>query len=693
MANRTGTFEVDPISRIEGHLGVKVTTDASGITEADVHGNMWRGFENFLIGRDANDAITFTQRICGVCPVPHGMTSTYAIDTVFGYSKGHITFADDGTYGVPAKAVLIRNLVLMSEFLMSSITHFYHLAAPSYVQGPKIPPWTPYFDDSYYDAALRNTGSWAYPQKGTDGQYSSNVWSTVIRSYVKALRVRRLTFEAGALFAGRMPMTSCYVAGGVTNKGTEDLAAKCTKYKNIMKEVGKFIIQEYVPIVLALGALTANKPFDNQRNGGNDYGAGLGNFLAWGAFPAADATGTLVLPGGVYTGATKDGAGGALVFSAANKAQVEAEFLAGGAHSVPNNLKECIAKSRYGVSSFDTGVIDASGYAYPGDVSRTKPNRANGYSYMKAPRWNGQAMEVGPLARLVVAGYYPVKTSGGTSYLRDYVNPAGIAGYTAYVKTVDNSGVPRTGLDPKMVNPDIAVALVRAGLAQLDVADGAGNWTEITSTAGLTATQITTNYASEDAVIMGTIRTWIYNLQGGLSTLDRVRARALESLVLVQVMIGAYSKTGSWPTSGSGDDIVSDGFDGTWTGGWIETLAGLADVADSTWKTKAVPTGVKQGWGGTEAPRGALMHQVTINNGKITKYQCIVPTTWNGSPKDYSNNRGAIEAAMIGVPFDDAGASFTQDKKTSPGSVSSAGGVEVLRVAQSFDPCIACAVH
>ena len=143
--------EVDPISRIEGHLGVKVTIDTDGsIIDAKAHGNLWRGFENFLLGRDINDAITYTQRICGVCPVPHGTASMFAADAVLGYSKGHITFKYDGTYGVPEKALLIRNLVLSAEFLMSSITHFYHLAAPSYVQGPAMPPWTPYFNDEYY---------------------------------------------------------------------------------------------------------------------------------------------------------------------------------------------------------------------------------------------------------------------------------------------------------------------------------------------------------------------------------------------------------------------------------------------------------------------------------------------------------------------------------------------------------------
>jgi hydrogenase large subunit len=63
-------YYVDPISRIEGHLGVNLTETSGRVTEADVHGNLWRGFENFLIGREPNDAITFVQRICGVCPVP-----------------------------------------------------------------------------------------------------------------------------------------------------------------------------------------------------------------------------------------------------------------------------------------------------------------------------------------------------------------------------------------------------------------------------------------------------------------------------------------------------------------------------------------------------------------------------------------------------------------------------------------------
>ncbi|MDZ4064908.1 MAG: nickel-dependent hydrogenase large subunit, partial [Coriobacteriia bacterium] len=265
-------YEVDPISRIEGHLGVKLDHNGSVVTDANVHGNLWRGFENFLIGREPNDAITFTQRICGVCPLPHATASTFAVESVIGYSPGYITFSDvdaDG-YGVPSKAVHVRNLVYASEFLMSAVTHFYHLAAPSYVQGPQMAPWTPYFADA---SGVVTPGTNWYHQllKSNNSLFPGNVaaqplWDAVIGQYVKALRIRRLTFEAGALFAGRMPMTSSFVAGGVTLQDASGFfQTKCTKFRTLMTEVGKFIVKEHVPLVLALGALYPT--YDNAANG------------------------------------------------------------------------------------------------------------------------------------------------------------------------------------------------------------------------------------------------------------------------------------------------------------------------------------------------------------------------------------------------------------------------------------------
>ncbi len=629
MTNRAnGTYEVDPISRIEGHLGVKVTTTDGVITDAKAHGNLWRGFENFLLGRDINDAITYTQRICGVCPVPHGLTATHAADTVLGYSKGHITFMQESPtdpWGIPKKALLIRNLVLSAEYLMSSITHFYHLAAPSYVQGPAMPPWTPYFNDSYYASQLRSAGKGVGGGGAVPNVGAPQLWDAVILSYVKALKIRRLTFEAGALFAGRMPMTSCFVAGGVTNDGAESLAARCTKFESLIREVGLFIINEYVPIALALGALYP--AFDNTANGGAGHGAGLGRFLSWGAFPAATAAGALTLPGGVKgTGVTE--------FTVLNKAEVISKFVTeSAATSVPKNLTEDISNSRYEIYADDAAAYASSTSrpnatataSYPGDITRTQPKRSSGYSYAKGPRWQGKPCEVGPLARLAVAGIYPVNGTTLTT----------IPGYVSIFTHDFGSGL---ALDTRVIAPAIV-----AGLA----ADG----------------------------LVAAVQTYILTLKGGLSTMDRLRARALESLVLVQAMVGSVTKDG--PTGAL--SFANDG--------WIHDLSTTTGL---TWRNKALPVGTVQGWGATEAPRGALMHQAKITNGKIVAYQCIVPTTWNISPKSGSDY-GPMEAAVIGAPFDDDTKVFVKANGTN--SAPTQGGVEVLRIAQSFDPCIACAVH
>ncbi|HEY3316842.1 MAG TPA: nickel-dependent hydrogenase large subunit [Coriobacteriia bacterium] len=663
MANvPAGLYQVDPISRIEGHLGVKVQTDGapSGatITEAWAHGNLWRGFENFLIGRNTNDAITFTQRICGVCPLPHATASTFATESVLGVSDGYITFADDGAKGVPAKAVLIRNLTYAAEFLMSAITHFYHLAAPSYVQGPNMPPWTPYFDNSQYSSYLRSGGA-AVPSDGPNG-FSANLWSAVIKQYVKALRIRRLTFEGGALFAGRMPMISSYVAGGVTNEtvaagGRETASSwttRCNQFEAALTEVGKFILKEYVPVAMALGALYP--AFDNTNNaGGMGYGAGCKNFLAWGAFPGGmnGTDATLAIKGGYKLD------GGSIVTFMSGKGD-----LVGAKAAVAANLREYITRSRY-ANSYEYATVES---AYPGDVSRTVPERdmSGKYSWMKAPRWNGNAMEVGPLARMVVNGLYADNAA--------ILSTLGVA--SLYTKTISGN----TGVDPALVDPDLAVALVRARFAKL-VVDPAGTPLTVddTNINGLPTSGVVNAYMGGNSIIIDgadvPLVTYLTTVKGGYSTIDRLRARALESAYLVQKMIGSASK-------GNLGDSLAFGPDG-----WIDGLKTLGSSAG--YKSYALPAGTVSGFGVSEAPRGALAHFVTSTGGRIAKYQCVVPTTWNGSPKDGADGapttkRGPIEQAMIGVPFDAA--------TTANGRLS---GVEVLRVAQSFDPCIACAVH
>jgi Ni,Fe-hydrogenase I large subunit len=136
------------------------------------------------------------------------------------------------------------------------------------------------------------------------------------------------------------------------------------------------------------------------------------------------------------------------------------------------------------------------------------------------------------------------------------------------------------------------------------------------------------------------------------STLGRVAARGVETLAIAEQM-----------------------------GGWLDALeanilAGDLAIHDGTWWDPASWPTEATGWGTTEAPRGGLGHWVTIANGKIDSYQAVVPTTWNGSPRDAMGQRGVWEQALVGTPLIDP-----------------ARPVEILRTIHSFDPCMACAVH
>ena len=159
--------------------------------------------------------------------------------------------------------------------------------------------------------------------------------------------------------------------------------------------------------------------------------------------------------------------------------------------------------------------------------------------------------------------------------------------------------------------------------------------------------------------------------------------------------------------SGSPTSTRVASYAGSFAGtGWLDDGSLASTGANSTWRSIVYNTDA-QGWGANEAPRGALMHQCTIAGGKISKYQCIVPTTWNGSPKDANFNpaasatvqkqhRGPIEQSCVGVTFATGTysiASGAGQSSTPSGFTAAVGGVELVRCAQSFDPCIACAVH
>ena len=111
---------IDPITRIEGHLRVDVEVDGGTVRKAWASGQMWRGVETILIGRDPRDAWAITQRICGVCTTVHAMASVRAVENALQLE-------------IPVNAQYVRNMIMLAHAVHDHIVQFFHLAALDWV--------------------------------------------------------------------------------------------------------------------------------------------------------------------------------------------------------------------------------------------------------------------------------------------------------------------------------------------------------------------------------------------------------------------------------------------------------------------------------------------------------------------------------------------------------------------------------
>ncbi len=247
---------MDPVTRIEGHMRVDVTIDQvdgqSRVVDARSTGTLFRGFETLLKGRDPWDAPIITERICGVCPVSHGMAAVKALDAAGGVVP-------------PTDARVLRNLVLGANFLQSHILHFYLLASLDYVHGPASAPWTP-----AWDVDMR---------PGLEG---------VGGHLVQAIEARRRAHEMGAIFGGRMPSPHTYIPGGFTSVPRANLI---NDFQGHLNWLADFIRNIYIPDVEALSTVYS------------DYfsiGQGCRELLAYGVFDLDDtADSNQLLRGGI----------------------------------------------------------------------------------------------------------------------------------------------------------------------------------------------------------------------------------------------------------------------------------------------------------------------------------------------------------------------------------------------------------
>lgn len=260
---------MDPVTRIEGHMRVDVTIDRvngqSRVVDARCTGTLFRGFETLLKGRDPWDAPVITERICGVCPVSHGMAAVKALDAA-------------ASIVPPTDARVLRNLVLGANFLQSHILHFYLLAALDYAHGPNSAPWTPAWDVDMRSATL----------------------DEVVAAHLgQAIEARRRAHEMGAIFGGRMPSPHTYIPGGFTAVPKEDRISDFQGHLNWLLD---FTRNVYIPDVEALSAI-----YDDYFS----VGQGCSKLLAYGVFDLDNAAGSnqllrggIAKAGGTSTGVT-----------------------------------------------------------------------------------------------------------------------------------------------------------------------------------------------------------------------------------------------------------------------------------------------------------------------------------------------------------------------------------------------------
>lgn len=234
---------IDPVTRIEGHLKVQVAVDTVDgklqVIDAWSSGTLFRGLENVLVGRHPWDAQQITQRMCGVCPVPHSMASVLALQQASGLLP-------------PKNATLIRNFVLAANFLDSHVLHFYHLSLADFITGPAMPPWqSPWTPDRRLDASTT---------------------TTLVNNYLAAIEVHRKIHEMAALLGGKMPHPPIFLPSGVTVTPRPD---RLTKAGTLLAEISAFINGAYLNDVATLA------------NAYPDYftlGGGYKNLICFGAF-------------------------------------------------------------------------------------------------------------------------------------------------------------------------------------------------------------------------------------------------------------------------------------------------------------------------------------------------------------------------------------------------------------------------
>ena len=394
---------VDPITRIEGHLRIEAQMDGNSIGQAYSSGTMVRGIELILQGRDPRDAWAYAQRICGVCTLVHGIASVRAVEDALNYQ-------------IPANAQLIRNLMIAAQYVHDHVMHFYHLHALDWVDVVSAlsadPKATSELAQSLSSWGKSSPGYFAdtqaklkkFVEAGQLGIFAKAYWGhpayklppeanlMAVSHYLEALEWQRDVVKLHAIFGGKNPHPMFLVGGTPNpidlNSDSAVNAKKLAVVQSVIDKMRQFVDQVYVPDTLAIAGFYKDWFF---------RGEGLGNFLVVGDFPSAKEGTDLRDPGSWWIPP------GAILDRNLNEVH-EVDMRA------PDEVQEFVSHSWYDYSGGKAqGLHPWDGetkFAYKDrggpDTPYKQLNVDDGYSWLKAPRWKGKAMEVGPLARVLV---------------------------------------------------------------------------------------------------------------------------------------------------------------------------------------------------------------------------------------------------------------------------------------------------
>jgi hydrogenase large subunit len=387
---------VDPVTRIEGHLRIEAQIEAGMVADAWSSGTMFRGIELILRGRDPREAWIWAQRICGVCTAVHALASVNAVEDALGIE-------------VPDNARLVRNIIAATQTIQDHVIHFYHLHALDWVDvvsalqadpaktaqlAQSISDW-PLSSEKYFKGvqdrlsalvaskqlSLFGAGYWGHPAYHLPPE--ANLMA--VAHYLEALQFQKEFIRIHAVLGGKNPHLQTFLVGGMaTSLDPNEPGATINPERidfllQVAKSAQAFVSQVYIPDVLAVAGFYPDW---------FGRGEGLGNFMSYGGYPQ---------------GSIKDPANFFLPRGIIRNRDLSKVYAVD-----PADVTEYVTHSWYEYSVGD----QAARHPFEGETnpkySGPKPpyeflNVDEKYSWLKAPRYQDQPMEVGPLARLLVA--------------------------------------------------------------------------------------------------------------------------------------------------------------------------------------------------------------------------------------------------------------------------------------------------